>query len=911
MLNKLRLRLRALFFKSRMEGELEDELRFHLENEIERNIAGGMSSEEARYAALRSFGGVERVKGESRDERGIRFVEELWQDLRFGARVLMKSRSFTLIAVLTLGLGIGANTAIFSLIDAVLLKLLPVNEPEQLILLSQSGYRGPGDGFAYGSYLRLRDHNETLSGVLAYHPLRLLVGIDGQTEPAISGQLVTGNYYSVLGVGAALGRTIMPEDDRMLGGHPVCVISYAYWQRRFAGNPSVLGKTIHLGGTPFTIIGVTPPEFFGLEIGMRADISVPVMMQTQVMPGSELFVRKDALSYGGFQVMGRLKSGVTMPQAQADLSTVYQQLLVDLGIQLGIKKKINQILMDRRLVLAPGSQGLSVLRRQFSQPLSILMTVVGLVLLIACANVAGLLLARSTARRKEIGIRLAVGAGRARLIRQLLTESLLLAGLSGCLGLLVAYWGTKSLVPLLPQGEIPIHLNLSPDARLLGFSMGLSLLTSLLFGLAPAFHATRADLNTAIKDEAQRSGSRSGRLSLGKMFVIAQVALSLLLLIGAGLFIRSLQNLRQVDVGFEQEQVLVLKLEPTASDRTMEGRMATRYNDLLRRIEAIPGVLRASLVGYSPITRREWIENGLNPMMNTSRVAANDFSKEITAPWIQVYPNSFATLGIQLLAGRDFTPQDTRQSQRVAIINESMARHFFGNESPLGRRIVWDRGQGRFEVIGVVKDTRYLSLRDQTGPMNYVCFYQFVGDGGGAPEMTLVVRASGDLARVASAVQREARAFDSAMPIFAVETLATQVEASLSKERLVATLSGIFGFLALLLTCIGLYGILSYTVTRRTHEIGIRLALGAQPREVRLLVFRDALWLVLPGIAIGASFAVATARLISSQFFDVKGTDPFTIFSASMILLAVTASASYLPARRATKVDPMIALRCE
>ncbi|HEY6400472.1 MAG TPA: ABC transporter permease, partial [Blastocatellia bacterium] len=810
-------RLRGMIFKRSLERDMEEEIRSHLEMQIEHNMKQGMDTDEARQAARRKFGGVEQIKEAYRDRRSLPLVEAVLQDLRYAVRALKRSPGFTIVIALTLALGIGANTAIFSLVDAVLLRLLPVKEPEQLVLLSYVGGRGQGEDFPYDYYQRFRDHNKSFSGVLAYHPFRLTVGGDGQPEPAVSGQLITGNYYAILGINASLGRTIRPDDDRVPGGHPVCVISDNYWQRRFARDSSALGKTIHLGGAPFTIIGVTPPEFFGLEVGAVADISVPMMMQKQAMLGND----GSGVQY---RVMGRLKPGVTIEQAQADLGLLYQRLLDDFAARNAdaIKKRGAQYLLERKLALTPGSQGLSALRRQFSRPLFILITLAGLILLIACVNVAGLLLARATARRKEICIRMALGAGRARLVKQLLTESLLLAGLSGCLGLLFAYWGAKSLVPLLPQGEIPIRLNLSPDARLLGFTMALSVLTGVLFGLAPAFRATTVDLNTGLKDGAQRSVSQSSRLTLGRLFVIIQVALSLFLLIGAGLFIRSLQNLRKVDAGFVPENVLVLKLEPVGSHRNEGDHLAYRYNELLGRIEAIPGVLGVSLVGYSPITRREWVEQGQSPAYRwpvSVKGPSGNLGEEITIPVMHVYPNSFATLGMPLLAGRDFTPQDTRQSQRVAIINESMARRLFGNENPLGRRFGPPHVPAQeMEIVGIVKDARYRSLREQAGSMFYIPFYQFGAQG----EMTLVARTAGDPTQVMAAVQREARALDNAMPIFTVETLAAQIEASLSQERLVATLSSIFGLLALLLACIGLHGVLSYTVTRRTNEIGIR-----------------------------------------------------------------------------------------
>jgi putative ABC transport system permease protein len=563
--------------------------------------------------------------------------------------------------------------------------------------------------------------------------------------------------------------------------------------------------------------------------------------------------------------------------------------------------------------------------------LLVLMIVVALVLLVACANVAGLLLARAVARRKEMAIRLALGGGRWRLIRQLLTESVLLGLLGGLLGLLLAYWTTRLLLPLLSQGEIPTQINLNPDARLLGFTVAVSALTGVVFGLAPAFLVTRVDLNSALKHEAAglgvASGSRGAPLAFGKLFVIAQVAVSLLLLAGARLFVRSLQKLQQVEAGFVRENALVLKLEPVGSNRKTP-QLAVRYDELLRRVAAIPGVQAASLVGYSPMSRREWLVMGDRPewsaLMSVQGYTPQP-GEDMRLHSMQVYPNSFAALGIPLVAGRDFGPQDTRDwmsggncsAAQVGIINESMARRFFGDENPIGRRFGNARPNGRcalrtpagtvttviggpdeIEIIGVVKDVKYASLRNEARAMFYRPFQQAATSRG---QMTLVVRTAGDLTGVAAAVRRETQAMDAQMPRFEIETLATQITASLTEERLLATLSTGFGLLALLLSCLGLYGILSYAVAQRAKEIGVRMALGAARGDVLWLALRDALRLVLCGIALGLPAALAASRLLTSQLFGISPADPLTMGLATLSLLVVAAIAGYLPARRATR----------
>jgi predicted permease len=839
-----------------------------------------------------------------------RLEDEMFQDLRYGARMLLKNPGFTLVATLLLALGIGANTAIFSVVDAVLLRMLPVKEPERLVLLSRVGGRTQSDSFSYGNFEQFRDHDRTLSGVLAYYPLRLTVSVDGRTEPAINGQLVTGSYYPVLGVNAALGRTIAPDDDRAPGAHPVCVISDGYWGRRFGRDPAVVGKTIHLSGFPFTVIGVTPPEFFGLEVGASMDITVPATMQEQVMPGIRPFMN-DGNDW--FRIMGRLRPGATMEQAQASLGLLYQQQMADRFERLSNSpkgKNPNPSMLEERLTVASGSKGLSALRRQFSQPLLIVMSVVALALLIACANVAGLMLARAVARRKEMAVRLALGAGRLRLVRQLLTESVLLIGLGGLLGLLFAWWCARLLLPLLSRGDIPIHLSFNPDLRILGFTAAVATLTGMLFGLAPAFAATRVDLQSALKQDSPGTSVQAARLSFGQVFVVAQVALSLLLLVGAGLFVRSLQKLRQVDTGFARENALVLKLEPVGSDNKgrVRSQLTALYDELLRRVEPLPGVQRASLVGYSPISRREWLMMGESPETKYPISIQGYMPKpdeEMRIHGTQVYPNSFATLGISLLSGRDFSLQDNPQSQRVAVINDTMARHFFGGENPIGRRFSLRSG-AEIEIIGVAKDVKYESLREANRPMFYLPFAQM---NTGRGQMTLVVRTVDEPATLAAAIQREARALDPVMPMFEVETLAAQLDASLAQERLVATLSSVFGLLALLLACIGLYGVMAYDVARRTREIGVRMALGASARRVVWMTLGETLRLAGIGVVIGLGASLAATRWVKSLLFGLQPHDPLTIGLAVLVLLAVAAVAGYLPARRAARVDPMVALR--
>ena len=835
-------------------------------------------------------------------------MTNLWHDLRYGVRMLLKNPDFTVIAVLTLALGIGANTAIFSLTDAVLLKTLPVKKPEQLVLLSRNDLQGSklSSNISYPVFEQLRDHNHVCSGMFTVLDfVRLNVSVNGQTE-MVEGQLVSGGYHSVLGIEAILGRTLNADDDQVPGGHPVAVISYGYWQRRFARDPAVVGKIISLNGAPFTIIGVTPPEFFGVTVGVTPDISVPLVMLAQVIPGETSpgeSYRHDSLPH----ILARLNPGVTAQQASAALTVLLQQALgAEAGSQWLSEKQ--QELRQQRIELTPASQGLSGLRRQFyeplrllSAPLGILMAGVGLVLLIACANVANLLLARATARRKEIAVRLALGAGRLRLVRQLLTESLLLALLGGALGLLFAYWGNDLLLTLVSSGRRPLLLHLAPDLRILGFTAAVSLLASILFGLAPALRATRVDLAPALKDShtPDRSGSR---FKLGQALVVMQVALSLILLIGAGLFVRSLQKLRSLDLGFEQEKVLLLSVDPKLIGY-QRPRIASLYRQALERVAAIPGVRSATLSRNSLLSGGR-IQSAISLPGPTSTLDENRWVRKDA-----VGPKFFETVGMPLLVGRDFNAQDSEHAPQIAVINETCARDYFGHDSPIGKRFGWEAEQSsKIEIVGVVKDAKYYSMREETPRMVYLPYLQ---DPGAWRETNLQVRTASDPLSMAAAIRRELQALDPNLPVFGVKTLKTQVDESLVQERLVATLASFFGLLALLLACVGLYGVLSYTVSQRTSEIGIRLALGAQTGDVLRLALKQGMLTVLLGVAVGLPLALGLMQLMRTMLFGVKATDPLTFAAVTGLLTGVALLACYLPAWRATKVDPLVALRFE
>lgn len=926
------------------ESEMVDEMAQHLESVYEESLSAGASEQEACQRAIahikdwqllecelirakRPIGSTwvnNRLAREARihsqNRTGGSLMGSFLQDLRYGIRMLLKSKAFTAIAVLSLALGIGANTALFSLVDAVMLKLLPVKNPNELVLFNWlSGPRGLSRGitgttnrdpngmvtstsFSYLTFERIRDNNQTLSDVFAFAQLyELNVSIEGQPEIA-GGQLVSGNYYSGLGVQTIMGRTIAADDD-IPSATPVAVITYRYWQHRFAKDPEIVGKTVSINNVPVTIIGVTPPEFFGaLQVGESADLSIPFSMQPRLNP------RESDLTkpwYWWVQIMGRLKPGVSGAEAAAAFEGIFQQ-----SAQEGWTAALSQLPSTAQLQNpAPrdvpklrwgsGSQGLTEARREYSQPLSILMVIVGLVLLIACANVANLLLARSATRQKEIAVRLALGASRWRLVRQLLTESVLLAGLGGTAGMLFAYWGKDLLLTLRPWGGSDLSLNLKLDLRVLGFTLAVSLATGLLFGLAPALRATSVDLTPALKDNSR--SVIATRSLLTKSLLVVQVAMSLVLLVGAGLFVRTLRNLENVDVGFNRDNVLLFNVEPALNGYS-NAQIAQLYQRMTERLDAVPGV-RSSTISLIPLLSGRGRTSSIYLQGHTEQSGQSDDAKVNT-----VGPAFFDTLEIPILMGRNLSLADSETAPKVAVVNQLLAQKYFGDENPLGRRFGFGSAQNsaQIEIVGVVKDAKYTGARDDTEPTIYLPYLQSI------PKWaTFIVRTNGNPISMIASIRESMHEIDNNLPLFDIKTQNQQAEESLSQERLFATLSSFFGILALLLACIGLYGVMSYGVARRTNEIGIRMALGASAPRVTRMVMRETMWVVLLGVAIGIGAALAGTRLIASSLFGLAPTDPISIAIAVLTMITVATVAGYLPARRAAKVDPMVALRYE
>jgi predicted permease len=894
------------FRTRRTEGQLDDEIRDHLRRLTADYIRTGMTAEAARRRALVEFGGTDLAKEECRDIRSGRFASQIARDLSFGVRMLRKNPGFTAVTILSLALGIAANTTIFSAIDALVLRPLPARNPDQLVAFRMDDrfHNTPNYVTAYPLYERYCTLTEFFSDVALITPAnRAGIKFDGAAAIQARVALVTGNYFPMVGVNPALGRYLTPDDTRIFGQRPVAVISDRLWRRELLGAPSIAGHQLTLLGVTYAIVGVMPSGFSGSEAGKPVDLWIPMTMAEKAHP------ERSWRRFVG-NAIGRLKAGVSPVQAEAAAKVIFRQdRIAALGAH-ATPQAIQALDAEGWLSLEPAASGYSTQRPLFRRPLAILTIVVALVLLIACMNAANLLLARSEARRREIAVRLAIGAGAGRIATQLLTESLLLAMIAGGLGLALARWGTVALAAMVRSGPVGEHvssisldLDTQMDWRILAFTIVICFLNGILFGLAPAFRGSRVALAPSLLGRGADAHSTGGRFSLGTALVVAQVAATLVLVVAAGLFVRTLHNLETENLGLDRGHILQVWTAPVQAGRTGPP-LVPLFEKTQQRLAALPGVLAAS--------------PSVNGLLNggNSYVGANVHVQGFQAPpgdeqhceGDTVMPHYFDAAGMRLLAGRDFNAGDTETSPRVVIINETIARYFFPGQNPIGRRIGFgDLATGaEMEIVGVVSAAKHSNPREGDRMVQFTPYRQDTRHLG---QMAVLVRTAGPPVGFLNRIREELRAVDPELPIVKIETMDEQIDDALVPERLIASLAGWLGVVAVILACLGVYGVMSYKVALRTNEIGIRVALGATRDRVMALVLRESLGLAAIGLLIGAPVLLAGKSLTGGILFGVSASDPLTIAAAALLLLVVATAAALMPALRVSRVDPAIALR--
>ena len=903
--NAFRLRLQGAAHRDQLDQDLEEEIRFHLEMRAQSHSEAGMEPVAAREHAARKFGNATALKEISREMFGFGSLEILMQDLRYGVRMLRGNPGFTATVVFTLALGIGANTAIFSLINAVMLRSLPVHAPQELVTVgnpSRTGSLSNGgpvsDIFSYPLYRKIRERNEVFTDVLASGRSGRLVVRPGSDE-TVKGRLVSGNYFDVLGVRPLLGRTFTPDEDSVAGRNPVAVISYSYWQQKLAADRRVVGKSLTLNGASLSIIGVGPSDFFGDVVGASTDVWIPLAMQPQVNPGNSFLDRNDA---SWLLLLGRLKPGVSIAQARASLNVLTKTIQLELqgsSISSNTAKKIR----ESEVLVNAGGKGFSYLRKQFSQPLFILMGLVALVLLIACTNVANLLLARATNRQKEISMRLALGAGRIRLIRQLLTESLLLASLGGVTGLLLAWWGASFLLWLASDSPSPLPLDVRPDPVVLAFTAGISVLTGLFFGLVPALRATRRDLAPALRERTQSLAHGGRRWNVGQVLVVVQVALSLLMLVGAGLFAGTLRHLETMDLGYNRQGLMMLELDPIGSGYNKK-QIGQFCRNVLARLRNTPGVESASLSENGVFSGTE-SSTGLRKVEGFPSTRDKDMESASDL----VGAHYFQTVGIALLQGREFDERDEGEAANFTVINETMSKFYFSNTNPLGRHItLGGKAPKTYTVIGVSRDA---TDHDLTAKPRRRFYLPVLGAPDSLSTFNFEIRTQRDAATLVTGIRKTIQDFDPKLKIEDLNPVTALIDKTINEERLIARLSVGLGALALLLAATGLYGVMAYSTSRRSGEIGLRMALGADRSRVIWMVLREALWLSVLGIVAGVPAALAAARLVEHNVAGLSTADPLVLLGAALVMIATSVMAGFLPAAKASRIDPMTALRQE